>query len=70
MQQPTTVHLDAQTVTKLEYLRRVKNQQIGLSPDDQIFFSLPAMARFCIQVCYEIQSGAVRDAAGNPEECA
>lgn len=70
MQQPTTVHLDAQTVTKLEYLRRVKNQQIGLSPDDQSFFSLPAMARFCIQVCYETQSEAVRDAAGNQEDCA
>ena len=68
MQQPMTVHLDAATVTKLEYLRRVKNQQIGLSPDDQSFFNLPALARFCVQVCYDMQAQKVASAAMQSKE--
>lgn len=70
MAQPTTVHLDSQTVTRLEYLRRVKNQQIGLDPADESFFNLAAMARFCIKVCYDMQTEAVRDAVNNRPEAA
>lgn len=70
MAQPTTVHLDSQTVTRLEYLRRVKNQQIGLDPADETFFSVAAMTRFCVQLAWDMQTQAVRDSVNSEPEAA